>query len=123
MLIWSVAVLALIASAGATASVWFRPIRTPSGEWELARISSQRAPGGQRFRLFTVGADWTVRFEFDLDGDGRWDLRGAYWQGRSPEECWRRVDDEAVSTSPEKCADAWQAILKSLDATDGGTAH
>ena len=72
------------------ASHFFRPIRTPSGHWLLARMSTpwrhedDDARKGAMVRAYGHGVDWIPRVEFDWDGDGTYDCREDDCSHRSP---------------------------------------
>src|SRR5689334_8923386 len=89
----------LVASAAVVLAVLFlpqssgvRPVWVPHHGFMMTRFETHSVPGGARYRTFVWGADYDVRMDLDVDGDGHWDLRGEDWQEQAPTRCLRRRD-------------------------------
>ncbi|QSQ18703.1 hypothetical protein JY651_25410 [Pyxidicoccus parkwayensis] len=100
-----VAVVVALAVAGPA-----RFIRMPDGVWLFVRVSEGVWSSGKRYREFHWGTDTLVRMELDIDGDGRYDVRGDDWQRKKPRWCWIREASTWEPANPEGCAKAWDLL-------------
>lgn len=90
-----------------------RFIRMPDGAWLFVRVSEGIwGASGKRYRDFYWGTDTLVRRELDTNGDGRYDVRGDYWQRKTPKWCWIREASAWESADPAHCAEAMDTFLK-----------
>ena len=82
--------LLLVGASLVLASHFVRPIRTPSGHWLLARLSTpwrdsgDDARKGAMVRAYAYGVDGIARVEFDWDADGTYDCREDDCSHRTP---------------------------------------